>query len=149
MRLESDVNVPPVADLWKIISFALEQSGPQGRRALAILPAILIHGLWGSYQDVRKRHFANASLTDRLFFWVLGTAIQNIGAPFKTGNLNPTTKGQINAKLLETIRKSREHQKTRLTYRELKDVLQYAQIYVPSEEQLRLFVHRAKRKKWL
>jgi hypothetical protein len=80
---------------------------------------------------------------------VLGTAIQNLGAPFKTGKLRSTTKGRVNAELLEAILKIRDHEKTRLTYRELKDALQYAQIYVASEEQLRLFVHRAKKQKWL
>jgi len=148
-RAISSVNVLPVAELWEIISLSLEQAGPQGRRSLAIWPAILIHWLWGSYQDVRKRHFANATLTDRQFFWVLGTAIQNLGAPLKTGKLTPTTKGRINAELLEAISEIRGHERVRLTYRELKDTLQYAQIHVPSEEHLRIFVHRAKRKQWL
>jgi len=137
----------PTKELWKIIAFTLENAGRQGRQAIAFLLAILVHVGLGTYKDIRQRHFGNVEIPPREFYWVMGTTLQEIGAIFR-GNSRPATKGRVNTELLDIIRKIREHEKNKLTYRELKDALEYVLIY-QDEDALKLFVHRAKKRKWL
>jgi hypothetical protein len=47
--IDYSVEILPVADIANIILTALEQEGPRGRKALALLAAIPIHWLWSSY----------------------------------------------------------------------------------------------------
>jgi hypothetical protein len=140
---------PSTKDLWNGIYTALEQSGPDGRLAMSMVLAIGVHNFWSMYYQVRKRHFGNSPINAHEFCWILGTTFQNYANIFRTGELELATKGRGNGELLDLVPKIRGYEIKKLTYRELCDALAYVFVFVRDEEWLRLFVHRAKSKKWL
>ncbi len=137
-----------VRDWWEMITAALEANGPAGRKSVAYVLAVLTHVGFGTYNDVRKRHVANNEIPPRKLFWVIGTAMQEIGAQLR-GDSTPNTKGRVNQGLIDVIRIVSQHEIKKLTYRELKDALEYVLIHVSDENALRLFVYRAKKRGWL
>jgi len=142
-------DVPAVIDIAKFISGILEEGGPQAREGISFVLAVAIHSCWGAFLDVRKRHFGNAKLTQPQSLWVFGTALSNVGSLLRTGDPTPTTKGRANPELIDLIREIRKHEQKRLSYRELKEAINYAGLHCPDEESLRLFVYRAQKRGWL
>jgi hypothetical protein len=140
---------PSTMELWKGIASILEQVGLEVRMAVSLLLAIGIHNIWGLFHETRKRHFGNSPIGNREFFWIVGTAFQTYADILRTGDLELSTKGRVNVELLDLVQKVRECETKKLSYRELRDALDYVFVFTPNEERLRLFVHRAKKKKWL
>ena len=143
------MDVPPVVEIWNFISDLLEQMGPGGRKGVAFLLAITTHVSWSVFQDVRRRHFGDAKLTTRESLWVFGTALANVGKVYRTGDPAPITKGRASPELTDVVKAIRKHEKRRLSYRELKDAIEYTGIHCSDENSLRLFVHRARKRGWL
>jgi hypothetical protein len=145
---EANINLLsiPLSDLWNHIAMSLEISGPRGRKGIAFGLAVAVHGILGTYREARRRHFGDAEISDRQSLWVLGTALETIGNTLRTGELTPTTKGRVNIELVDMILTIRKHETSRLTYRELKDALEYVLFPIPDEDWLRVFVHRSRKR---
>jgi len=136
---------PSVQHISTFISDVLEHMGPVANKAVTLILAIPIHFLWSTIADVRKRQFGNAKLTPRESLWVLGTALVEIGKVCRTGDTTPITKGRGNPDLIDTIKAIRRHQRGKLSYRELKDAIDYTGLHCPQIDQLRLFEFRARK----
>jgi hypothetical protein len=140
----------PVARFIEVmqgVTQALED--PEMRIAAGVISAIAITVLGSIYENTSKAYFGDAGPREtKEFMWLAGTTLEFLGKTFKTGK-PPDLKGKINVELIELIKVLRQHQTSKLTYRELRDALQHAGLHVPDEETLRVFEWRAKKKGWI
>ena len=139
----------PVArfvNIAQIVTLALDD--PQ-MRVLAGFGVGFIGLMFGSfYSGISKMYFGDAGPNSDELMWTVGKTLEVMGKTFRTGKA-PDMKGKVNVELLDLIKKLRKHEKVRLTYRELREAIAYAGVYVEDEDALRQFIFRAKKKGWL
>jgi hypothetical protein len=139
----------PVArfvNIAQIVTLALDD--PQ-MRVLAGFGVGFIGLMFGRfYSDISKMYFGDAGPNSDELMWTVGKTLEVMGKTFRTGKA-PDMKGKVNVELLDLIKKLRKHEKVRLTYRELREAIAYAGVYVEDEDALRQFIFRAKKKGWL
>jgi len=134
-------------DVMQFVTLALDD--PQMRIAAGFAAgfAALIFG--NIYEDISRRYFGDAGPKNpQDWAWTVGTTLEVLGTTLKSGK-PPNLKGKVNVELLQLIRILRQHEKVRLTYRELRDALAYAGVHVADEDALRIFEWRARKKGWL
>jgi hypothetical protein len=135
------------AEVMQLVTLALED--PEMRIAAGFVSAFAVLLAGDIYEGVSRSHYGDAGpKTYKDFTWTLGTTLEILGKGIKTGK-GPHLKGKINIELIEMIKILRSHQKGKLTYRELREALEYAGVSPPDEETLRLFEWRARKKGWI
>ena len=134
-------------DVMQRVTLALED--PQMRVIGGMVSALLITFVREYCEGISKSNFGDTGpRTQQEFSWLIGTALEDLGRTIRSGK-PPTRKGRVNVELVQLIKLLREHQTTKLTYRELQEALRYAGVSAPDEETLRVFEFRARKKGWI
>ena len=134
-------------EVMQTVTQALED--PEMRIAAGLVAAFAALLLGNTFEGISKSYFGDAGPKEaKDFLWVIGKMLELWGKTLRTGKV-PNIKGRVNVELIELIKELRQHQKARLTYRELHQALEYAGVHVQDEETLRVFEFRARKKGWI
>jgi hypothetical protein len=138
--------VAQFVEVMQLVTLAMED--PEMRIAAGALAGITTLILGAIYEDVSKSHFGDAGSTkEGKELWTLGKTLEILGKTLQTGK-PPDIKGRVNVELIELIKLLRKYQKVKLTYRELREALEYAGVHI-DEESLRVFEFRARKRGWI
>jgi hypothetical protein len=134
-------------EVMQSVTLALED--PNVRVLAGVISASLAVLFLGIYEGISKANFGDAGPKEtNEFLWTVGMTLEALAKAMKTGK-PADLKGRVNVELIELIKALRQHQKAKLTYRELHEALEYAGMHVPDEESLRVFEWRARKKGWI
>lgn len=113
--------------------------------AVPIAGAFVLQIFRRMYESIALRAFGKLDLTAEQVLWVIGTILRDVGRMLRKEQYS-ASKGRANTELLDTLRVIRTHQVKQLKPREVRKALEFAGIYVPNDEALRIFEWRAKKK---
>jgi hypothetical protein len=134
-------------DVMQSVSLGLED--PELRLGVGVASGLAAVVLGGIYRNISRSHFGDAGPTKKgEAAWTLGMTLEALAKILK-GEKPPEKKRKVNVELIELTKVVRKHAKSPLTYRELRDALEYAGVHVSDEEALRLLVWRARKKGWI